>query len=386
MPGLVNLHNHTSVGQELLSNMPMEDKMALDWYPSVRALNPEEPYILALRAYGANIRTGITVTNDLYVQMLSSADAAEKIGIRAALACEIVDDYKDDIRIVNTIEDNVKLFEKANGRAKGRIQVMFGLDWVPMSTTEQLKEIPKVAKEYDARIHLHLNESEGEVEYSLAKWGLRPTELLYDFGVLDCNCVAAHCVRLSDREIAILGETNTAISHNPSSNAILGNGIARVPEMIHNHITVGIGNDGQEQDLFRVMEMASIVQRGSKLDPTLTPESDIVRMATVEGGKALRTNAGILEKGKKADIIIIDMSDERFTGIQLGENTNIYNYLVHVVNGQDVITSVIDGDVVMEDRMLTKVDLEEIRRKAKPAFESVLSRINIPVYHYEIQR
>ena len=165
-----------------------------------------------------------------------------------------------------------------------------------------------LADELGTGIHIHLNESLTEVENSKQRFGRRPTEVAYDCGILFDRCIAAHCVWLSDAEIALMRETGTQISHNPSSNAKLGNGIARVPEMLAAGINVGLGHDAAEcnnsRDLFEVMKFASLIHRANRVDPSLQQAPDVVRMATRNGSAALGHETGELTAGKKADVIL----------------------------------------------------------------------------------
>ena len=226
-------------------------------------------------------------------------------------------DIADDEHDLDTLEDNQIAYEQSNGAANGRIEVYIGIEWLPLASEALLADARRLADDLDTGIHIHLNESLTEVENSKERFGRRPTEVAYDSGILFDRCVAAHCVWLSDKEIALMRETGTQISHNPSSNAKLGNGIARVPEMLAAGINVGLGHDAAEcnnsRDLFEVMKFASLMHRASRVDPSLQQAPDVVRMATRNGSAALRHETGELTVGKKADVILIDLDNQMFT-------------------------------------------------------------------------
>ena len=221
-----------------------------------------------------------------------------------------------------------------------------------------------------------------EVDNSLERFGRRPTEVAYDCGVLGPDCVAAHCVWLSDREIGLMAETGTHISHNPGSNAKLGNGVARLPEMLAAGINVGIGHDAAEcnnsRDLFEAVKLASIIHRAVRQDASLGQPADILRMATVNGGRALGHRTGRLAPGWKADVILLDLSGPMFVPLVPDHKEQLYSHLVFAANGSCVDTTIIDGRVVMAGRQLTTIDEELVCRKANEAFASVLERMVVP--------
>jgi 5-methylthioadenosine/S-adenosylhomocysteine deaminase len=378
MPGLVDLHFHTAVGKGWSDHLPLWEYLETCWYPIIRALSPEEAYWAALASYSESIKCGVTTVNDMYRQLPSLARAAEEIGIRAVLSNDVADDEHD----LDTLEDNRAAHETAHGAANGRIEVYIGIEWLPLASEGLLKETRALADDLDTGIHIHLNESLTEVENSKERFGRRPTEVAYDCGILFDRCIAAHCVWLSDPEIALMRETGTQISHNPSSNAKLGNGIARVPEMLAAGINVGLGHDAAEcnnsRDLFEVMKFASLIHRASRVDPSLQQAPDVVRMATRNGSAALRHETGELTSGKKADVILIDLQNQMFTPLHPESKAHLYSHLVYAANGSAVNTTIIDGQIVYRDRAFTTIDEPEVLHHANDAFLSVLDRMVVP--------
>jgi 5-methylthioadenosine/S-adenosylhomocysteine deaminase len=230
----------------------------------------------------------------------------------------------------------------------------------------------RAADELGTGIHIHLNESLSEVEISKEMFGRRPTEVAYDNGILGPDCIAAHCVWLSDRELALIRETGTHISHNPSSNAKLGNGIARLPEMLAAGINVGLGHDAAEcnnsRDMFEVMKWASLIHRASRVDASIGQAPDVVRWACKNGNRGLNIDAGELSPGRKADLIVVDTKNQMFTPLMPGSKEQIYSHLVFAANGSCVETVVIDGQIVYRDREFTTIDEEEVlRRRTAPS-------------------
>jgi 5-methylthioadenosine/S-adenosylhomocysteine deaminase len=378
LPGLVDLHYHTALGKGWSDHLPLWEYLETCWYPIIRALDYEAAYWAALASYSESIKCGVTTVNDMYRQLNALADAADEIGIRAVLSNDVADAEHD----LDTLEDNKAAFEAKHGAGNGRIEVYVGIEWLPLASEELLRDARVLADDLGTGIHIHLNESLTEVENSKERFGRRPTEVAYDAGILGRNCIAAHCVWLSDTEIALMRETGTQISHNPSSNAKLGNGIARLPEMLAAGINVGIGHDAAEcnnsRDLFEVMKFASLMHRASRVDASLQQAPDVVRMATRNGAAALGHETGQLVPGRKADVILVNLKNQMFTPLMPANAEHLFSHLVFAANGSCVDTSIIDGKIVMEDRRLTMVDEQKILREANDAFRRVLDRMVVP--------
>jgi 5-methylthioadenosine/S-adenosylhomocysteine deaminase len=378
LPGLVDLHYHTAIAKGWSDHLPLWEYLQTCWYPVIRALDPEAAYWAALASYSESIKSGVTTANDMYRQLEALAEAAEQIGIRAVLSNDVATPEHN----LDSLEDNERAFRAKNGAAGGRVQVYVGIEWLPLASRELLRDARALADELGTGIHIHLNESLSEVEISKERFGLRPTEVAYDCGILGRNCIAAHCVWLSDIEIGLMRETRTQISHNPTSNAKLGNGVARVPEMLAAGINVGLGHDAAEcnnsRDLFEVMKFASLMHRATRVDPGLQQAADVLRMATRNGAQALQHETGELSPGKKADVILVDLQSQLFTPLMPGNKQHLYSHLVFAANGSCVDTSIIDGRIVMEGRQITTVDEKEVLTKANEAFLRVLERMEVP--------
>ena len=378
MPGLIDLHYHTALGKGWSDHLPLWEYLQTCWYPMIRALDPESAYWAALASYAESIRCGVTTINDMYRQLDALGDAAEKIGIRATLSNDVATDEHD----LDTLADNAAAHRSKHGAANGRIQVLVGIEWLPLASEELLRDARALANELGTGIHIHLNESLSEVEISKKMFGRRPTEVAYENGILGPDCIAAHCVWLSDTEIALMRETGTQISHNPSSNAKLGNGIARLPEMLAAGLNVGLGHDAAEcnnsRDMFEVMKFASLLHRALRVDASLQQARDVVRMATRNGARALGHETGQLSPGAKADVILIDTNSTMFTPLMPGSEEHLFSHLVFAANGSCVDTTIVDGQVVMQGRKILTVDEDEVIREANRAFREVEARMIVP--------
>jgi 5-methylthioadenosine/S-adenosylhomocysteine deaminase len=375
MPGLVDLHYHTALGKGYSDHLPLWEYLDECWYPLIRALDPEAAYWAALSSYAESIKGGVTTVNDMYRQLEALSRAAVDIGIRAVLSNDIALPEHN----LDTLAMNQAAYEACDGAGDGRVQVYVGIEWLPLASPELLRDARLLADDLGTGIHIHLNESLTEVEDSIKRFGRRPTEIAYEAGILGRNCIAAHCVWLSDTEIALMRQTDTQISHNPSSNAKLGNGIARLPAMLAAGLNVGLGHDAAEcnnsRDMFQVMKFASLMHRATNLDPSIQPAHVVVRQATRNGSAALQHEGGYLAPGRKADLILIDTLTPAFTPLLKDDKRHLYSHLVFAANGSCVNTTIIDGRIVMEDRQLLTVDEEQVVREANNAFRRILERI-----------
>jgi 5-methylthioadenosine/S-adenosylhomocysteine deaminase len=375
LPGLIDLHFHTAVGKGWCDHLPLWESLEQFWYPSIRALDAETAYWAAAASYAESIKNGVTTVNDMYRRLPDLARAARDIGIRAVLSNDVaLDEHRLD-----TLQDNKDAFDGVHGWGDGRVEVRVGIEWLPLASPELLRDARALADDLGTGIHVHLNESLTEVENSKERFGRRPTEVAYDSGLLGPDCVAAHCVWLSDRELAMMAETGTSIAHCPSSNAKLGNGIARVPEMLAAGITVGLGHDAAESsntcDLFQVMKFASLVHRAARVDASLQQAPDVLAMATRNGAAALGHETGQLAVGRKADVILVDTRNVMFTPLLPGHPDQLYSHLVFAANGSAVDTTIVDGRVLMRGRQLLTMDEPEILRQANRGLARVLDRI-----------
>jgi len=378
LPGLVDLHYHTALGKGWSDHLPLWEYLQTCWYPIIRALDDDAAYWAALASYTESVRCGVTTVNDMYRRLDALAAAAEQVGIRAVLSNDIADGEHD----LDTLADNQHAYHAHHGQAGGRIEVYVGIEWLPLASEGLLRDCRALADDLGTGIHIHLNESLTEVENAKQRFGRRPTEVAYDCGILGRDTIAAHCVWLSDTEIALMRETATQISHNPVSNAKLGNGVARVPEMLNAGLNVGLGHDAAEcnnsRDLFQVMKAASLIHRATRVDASLQQAPDVLRMATRNGSAALGHQTGQLTAGHKADVILIDLHSQMFTPLMPGNADHLYSHLVFAANGSCVDTTIIDGRIVMAGRKLTTVDEPQVLHKANEAFRRVLDKMVVP--------
>ena len=378
LPGFINTHTHLSMTlfRGLADDLSLDSWLNDHIWPMEANLNGEYCYIGALLGAVELIKSGTTTFSDMYFYMEDVARAVDEAGIRAVLSYGMID-FGDAQKRENEIRENLALFNACNGMADGRIKVFFGPHSPYTASEELLVKVRELADEYGMGIHIHVSETEKEINDSLEERGLRPFEYLDKIGLLGPDVVAAHCVWLSDEEIEIIKKNNVKVSHNPCSNMKLASGIAPVSKLIENGVCVSIGTDGASSnnnlDLIEELKTASLLQKVSTLDPKVLNSDESVAMGTIKGAEALGLDdeIGSIEVGKKADIILIDTNSANM----VPDSSSLSSNIIYSANGSNVDTTICNGKILMENKKLTVLDEDEIYAKARQAIKELKEAI-----------
>lgn len=374
MPGLVNGHTH--IGMSLLRNfaddLPLHDWLTKKIWPTETNLTGEDVYWGSLLSMVEMIESGTTAFCDMYFFMEEVAKGLEKSGMRGVLTRGLIED-KDDSNV--KLSETRDLFNNWNGKADGRIKVIVAPHAPYTCSPEFLIKIMELARDLNAGIHVHLSETKKEVEDSFEIYGKSPIKHVYDLGLLDFHTVAAHCVHVDDNDIEMLYEKNVYPVNNPGSNLKLASGFAPVDKMLKKGIKVALGTDGSSSNnnlnMFEEINLAAIVNKSANLDAISVPAYKAIEMATVNGAKALDwgSEIGSLEEGKKADLILIDLDKPH-----LYPRHNLISALAYGVQGSDVDTVIVDGNILMEKRMVKTLDVEKIKFMAEKQAQDLVNR------------
>ena len=378
LPGLINTHTHLSMTlfRGLADDLSLDSWLNDHIWPMEANLNGDYCYIGALLGAIEMIKSGTTTFSDMYFYMEDVARAVEDAGIRAVLSYGMID-FGDAERRENEINQNMTLFNSCNGIANGRIKVFLGPHSPYTASEDLLKKVRELADEYNMGIHIHVSETQKEINDSLDEKGLRPFEYLEKIGFLGPDVVAAHCVWLSDEEIEIIKKHGVKVSHNPCSNMKLASGVSPVSKLIENDICVSIGTDGASSnnnlDLIEELKTASLLQKVSTLDPKVLSSDEAIEMATIKGAETLGLSdeIGSIEVGKKADIILIDTNAANMTP----DSSSLSSNVIYSANGSNVDTTICDGKILMENKKLTELDENEIYAKARQAIKELKEAI-----------
>ena len=262
---------------------------------------------------------------------------------------------------------------------RDRLKFMTGPNTPPINTTpELLRDLRRFADDHSLGISAHVAESKSVVESVQKQHGTNGVvEFLAQFGIPAANSIFAHSVHVSEREISILRESGTSVSHNPVSNMMLGDGIAPIVEMIRQGVNIGLGTDGaasnHSQDLFDTMKAASLLQKVHHQDAGVIDPFSVLRMATAGGAKALGLESvcGTVEIGKRADLILVNIDTVHNQPVN-----DIFSQLVHCAKASDVQTVMVDGEILMRDRQLQRLDEKQILADARVAHRDLMERVS----------
>ncbi len=362
MPGLVNAHTHAAMTcfRGLADDLPLMTWLNDYIFPAEAKLTPDIVYQGTRLACSEMILSGTTTFCDMYLFEEAAAQAAKEVGLRAVVG-EVIYDFPSPN--YGPVEEGLKYTEDLI--EKWRDDPLITIAVEPHSpyvcSPELLQKARAIADRNGVPMVIHLAETEREVAEIKKKYGRTPVAHLADIGFLSPGLIADHCVVLTEEDMMLLKDSDVKVAHNPESNMKLASGIAPVPELLRHGITVGIGTDGcasnNNLDMFQEMDTVAKLHKVHTLDPTVMDARTVVRMATIDGARVLGIGdtSGSLEEGKKADIIIIDIRSPHLTPMY-----NVYSHLVYAVTGSDVVTAIVNGRVLMEERAFTTLDVDEV--------------------------
>lgn len=394
MPGIVDTHTH--VPMTLLRGLA--DDLRLDvWLmgymmPVEREfVTPEFVRLGTKLACAEMIRSGITTFADMYYFEDAVAETTAEIGMRAWAGQTVLKFPAPDAK---SYEDSLALCEKLIQKWKGHPLIVPAIAPHAVYTcpAEVLTACVEMAKKYDVPIHFHVSETASEVENLRNAEGMPVVPYIKKLGMLDVKILAAHCVYLDEGEIRTLLHYKTGIAHNPSSNLKLASGFAPIKRMLELGCNVGVGTDGtasnNDLDMFEEVRLASFVAKAHSGDPTALPARQALAMVTSMGARALHLAeiTGSLEKGKRADLITVDIDLVHNSPRFRRDPNGIYAQLIYAAKSTDVHDVMVDGKWLMRERELLTVDersaLEEARVLAvkidnflKDREESVISKL-----------
>ena len=392
MPGMVNTHTH--LFQTLLKG-PGDDKVLKDWFlcmtgPAAVELTVDDVHIAAMHGCVESIRSGVTTLVDfMYAHPrpgLTRAviDAYEQAGMRGFVCRGFLNggaEYGVPASLIETAEaalaDARRLIAEQN-RPGGRVQVGLAPCMIWALDEQSLRATRRAADELGVLVTIHVSETPFEIEHSQRVYGRTDTALLGDIGFLKSDVLAVHCVKCSADDIATLRRHGTKVSHNPCSNMYLASGLPPIPAMLKAGIDVGLASDGpassNNHSLFQAMKFAALTQKGFHGDATIMTARQALEMATIGGARAvgLGHEIGSIEVGKKADLVLVDLSDAFVTPIHDPISALVYSAL-----GHEPTLVAIDGRIVMRDRKVLTVDQQAVRRRAQSAAERLTRRAGI---------
>lgn len=392
LPGLVNAHTH--LFQTLIRGV-YEEMPLPEWLSAIYACGlslTEEDSRLAAELGGVeSIRSGVTTLAEHQflnrgTELADGAiDGLRHVGIRSVVARTIMDmGWLAPEGALETPEAGLASVEEllakhAGELGDGMLTLMTGPNTPGASASGQLSLATRAfAERHGIGQSMHLNEGRAIVEAVHREHGADgPVDWLERIGALGGRILAPHCVHLTEREIEILARRDVSVSHNPVSNGVIGDGIAPVVEMLHAGVNVALGTDGaasnNSQDMFEVMKSAILLQRGRLLDATALPPMQVLRMATLNGARAigLEDRIGSLEAGKRADLIGLNLLDHAHSVAV----HNVVSQVVYTGRPSNVELVLVDGRVVLRDGQLQTLDERALLADAQRVGVELVARL-----------
>lgn len=374
MPGFVNCHTH--IASNMLLRGLLEDVQLFEWLGTMwrlkRNFDEETLYWASLMGLVEMVRSGITTFNEHFdaYRVEPQIAALKQVPLRATLGYGLADrglyapiaDWS--FRALDRFGDRVSRHHRSGN---DRVHVALSPHAPYSCGPEMIRLVRAVADAHGIVVHTHLAEGPQEVAYVRETYGTTPVQWVHALGLLGPDVTAAHCTQLTDDDIAILAETGTRIAHCPCCNAKLASGTLRLRCVCEAGITVGLATDGPAShnalDLFQEMKFAGMIHKQGTGDVEFLKTQDLLELATARAAAAMnRPETGRLAPGLKADVIIVDL--DRPHCLPAYDEAAA---LVYSARADDVVTTICDGRVLMEDRVLPGLDEAEIRRRFREA-------------------
>jgi len=397
LPGLIDTHVH--LAQALIRGCA-DDTSLIDWlqkfvWPLQGNFDAEDGKTSAELCMLEMIKSGTTTFLESLLHerygLSGIAESVQQSGMRGILSKTVMGlpgyGGKTSIMHPGMVEDGETClrqvegyFKQWNGRADGRIKVWYGARSLGGCSRELYQGIGEGARRLGTGITMHLNEVQEDARYCKREFGKLPGEFVDEVGLLDSTIVFAHGVWMTEPEWQIFAKKGASIAHCPSSNMKIASGIAPVVEMTRAGVNVGLGCDGGPSnncyDMVREMKTASLLQKARLLDPLVLNAETTLEMATIKGAKALglQKEIGSIEAGKKADLILVTLRKPH-----LVPPLNPVSHIVYAADGADVETVIINGKVIMENRILKTIDEENVMHHANERSAKLLARAGLEI-------
>jgi 5-methylthioadenosine/S-adenosylhomocysteine deaminase len=380
VPGLINGHTHVpmTLFRGIADDLDLQDWLTKYIFPA-EAKNVTEDFVRVGTRLGLAemIRSGTTTYCDMYYFEDAIADETFKAGMRGVLGETLIDFPVADNK---TYEEGLVYVERFVKRWQGNALIIPAIaPHAPYTVSEaHLKAARAFSDRTGAPIVTHISETKREVDDSVKAKGASPIDYLNSIGFLNNRVVAAHVVWPTEEELKLLKKLGVGIVHNPQSNMKLASGVAPVPEMLRENLPVGLGTDGaasnNDLSLWEEMDSAAKLHKLISKDPKVVTAQEAFEMATIRGARALHLEKeiGSIERGKRADLVIVDLDALHQTPYY-----NIYSDLVYASKAGDVRTVIIEGRVVMRDRRLLTLNEETIKADARRYRERIVRSVGM---------
>ena len=385
MPAFINTHEHIySAMARGLSIKGYNPKGFLDildgqWWTIDRHLTLEQTKYSAVETLISCIRNGVTTVFDHHASfgqiggsLFTIADVAKELGVRACLCYEISDrDGMDKAR--ESVMENAEFIRYALKDDTDMIAGMMGMH-AQFTISDATMELAAANKPDEVGYHIHVAEGIEDLHDCLKKYGKRIVDRLMDFNILGEKTLLGHCIYINPHEMDLIKDTNTMVVHNPESN--MGNACGCPPtmELVHRGILTGLGTDGYTHDMLESYKVANVLHKHHLCDANAAwgevPKMLFENNAAI-ANRYFKTPLGVLKEGAAGDVIVVDYNPPT----QL-DASSINGHILFGMTGRDVVTTVANGRVLMKDREIKVIDVEEAMAKCREESAKLWHSIN----------
>ena len=388
LPGMVNGHTHLfqTFARGFVDGRDLFTWLKNYMWPFSAAMEKEDFYLSSLIGCVENVKNGATGLLDQHYAHCEKQAADEtirgmaEVGVRGTY-CRTFGDIMPFKPLQETeteiMEESRRLVDAYHGSENGRIQMALG----PLNPWGASKSLLQssfgLAEEKDLAYQIHTAETDGVVQKTLEMYGMRNVPFFDDLGILNERTQLAHSIWLDDEEVELVAKRGSMVVYNPVANMILGDGVAKVPLMRKLGIKVALGTDGpgsnDRQDMFESLKTGALLQKNTHLDPLVLDRYDMLEMGVQNGRYVLRDEElGEVKPGYKADLILVNLETTHTQPVH-----DVFSALVYNCMGSDVDTAVIDGEIVMEERKMTKVDEQGLYELCRDRIKYLRNKIGI---------
>jgi 5-methylthioadenosine/S-adenosylhomocysteine deaminase len=386
LPGFIQTHVHLcqTLFRGLADDLPLMEWLRRRVWPLEAAHTASSLRASARLAAAELLQSGTTtvLTMETVHDTDTVCEAIGETGLRATIGKCLMDADEETPsrlreRTRDAIDESLRLHGRWHGSAGGRLRIAFAPRFALSCSRDLLSAIGTLSAAKEVLVHTHAAESTAEMALVRARTGLENVAYLASTGLMSRRLCAAHCIWVDEHAQQLLAEHDVRVLHCPGSNLKLGSGLAPVVELRARGVCVSLGADGaacnNRLDMFQEMRLASLIQ-AVRHEPGVLTARDVTWMATREGARALHLehDIGSIEVGKRADLIVV-ASD----GPHLAPSDDPYSTLVYAASGRDVRHTIVDGEVLVDDTRLVRMDADEIADTARTEASHLLSRAGI---------
>jgi len=362
MPGFVNAHSHAPMVllRGYAENLPLQRWLNEKVFPFEDLMSDESMYAGTLLAAAEMLRFGVCSFTDMYMRIPAMARGILESGMKCSLCRGLTVFDGSDYKSLSNYTDNLMFLKELDGAGDGRLKIDFCIHGEYTSNPDAVAGLAAHAKEAGVRIHVHVSETQSEVQGCKERHGKTPVRYFYDLGLFDQPTTAAHCVWLEGDDFDLLKEKGVTVAACPISNMKLASGFADVPKMLDMGINVALGTDGAASsnnlNLMKDLFLFATLYKGRSGDPTVVTPAQALSAATVNGWRSQGRDGGVLRVGAPADLTVLDIDKPWMVPA-----TDLVSNLVYAAQGSDVRLTMVDGKVLYQDGEYPHIDIEKIK-------------------------